>query len=167
MEEIINIDSLNLKATYKVKWLGDSNFNSLDNIKQANGILFNDEGKILIVNIIGNWQLPGGHIEKGESCEEALKREIREEADVEINNITPLGYLKVNEIKDGLLKPEFIQVYYFARIIKLNKQTIDPAHNKIPERKLIKPEKFTDYITWGNIGKEIINKSKKIFKKTL
>lgn len=163
MEKILNIGLTGFKATYKVKWSEDTDFDSLENIKQANGILFNKEGKILIINIVGNWQLPGGHIEGGESYDEGLKREISEEADVEIDNITPLGNLRIAEIKNGILKPEFIQVYYFGKISKLNEQTIDPAHNKIAERKFIKPGEFTNYVPWGKVGRVIIDKAKKVF----
>lgn len=163
MEEVLNIDLPGFKATYKVKWFEDIDVNILNNAKQVNGMLFNDEGKILIINIVGNWQLPGGHIEKGESYENGLRREISEEADVEVEDITPFGYLRIAEIKEGVLKPESIQLYCFAKIKRLNKQTVDPCYNKIAERKFIDPEKFTDYIPWDNIGKQIVNKSKKLF----
>lgn len=33
----------------------------------------------------GKWEFPGGRVEKGESYEECLKREIREELDIHIN----------------------------------------------------------------------------------
>ena len=76
MEEVLNIDLPGFKAAYKVKWFEDIDVNILNNAKQVNGMLFNDEGKILIINIVGNWQLPGGHIEKGESYENGLRRDI-------------------------------------------------------------------------------------------
>lgn len=163
MEEVINIDLPNFKATYKVKWSEDVDINILKNAKQVNGILFNNEGKILIINIVGNWQLPGGHIEKGESYEEGLRREISEEADIEVEDITPFGYLRVAEIKEGILQPESIQLYCLTKVKRLNKQTVDPCYNKISKRKFIDSEKFTTYIPWGNIGNHIANRSKELF----
>ena len=163
VEELLNIDLPKFKATYNVKWIEGTDFDSLKNVKQANGVIFNDEGNILIINIVGNWQLPGGHIEKGESYEDGLIREIDEEADAEIKDITPIGNLRVAEIKDGKIKPEIVQLYYFGRIERLKRQTIDPAFNKIGKRKFIEPEEFTNYIPWGNTGKKIIQKAKEVF----
>jgi len=37
------------------------------------------------------WDLFGGHVEEGESLEEALRREAREELDVELESFHPLG----------------------------------------------------------------------------
>lgn len=36
---------------------------------------------------VGEWQFPGGHLEYGESFEQCAKREAREEADIEIENV--------------------------------------------------------------------------------
>ena len=56
------------------------------------GIIYRDDGKFLIAqrNLNksqgGLWEFPGGKLEPGETCEEALAREIREEmaADIEV-----------------------------------------------------------------------------------
>ena len=56
------------------------------------GIIYRDDGKFLIAqrnlnkNQGGLWEFPGGKLEHGETCEEALAREIREEmaADIEV-----------------------------------------------------------------------------------
>ena len=48
-------------------------------------LVTNDLGEILLVNSPWRgWEYPGGLIEPGETFQEALKREVREEAGVEI-----------------------------------------------------------------------------------
>lgn len=60
-------------------------------------IIKNGEGKILITqrNLKksqgGSWEFPGGKIEKGETREEAIIREIKEELTIEINVESYLG----------------------------------------------------------------------------
>lgn len=45
----------------------------------AKGILWREEGVLLAANDRQEWELPGGHVEPGESPEEAVIREWREE----------------------------------------------------------------------------------------
>src|SRR5581483_11451779 len=53
--------------------------------------IFNDDGKLFITkrgkkakNERGKWEIPGGSVEFGETFEDAIKQEIREECGVEI-----------------------------------------------------------------------------------
>ena len=58
-------------------------------------LLTNDEGKILLVNSPWRgWEYPGGLIESGETFQEALRREVREEAGVEIEITGFVGICK-------------------------------------------------------------------------
>jgi putative (di)nucleoside polyphosphate hydrolase len=62
------------------------------------GILRNREGKILIcerLNIPGAWQFPQGGVDKGETIEQALKRELWEEI-----SLDP-GDFRIVEKRDG------------------------------------------------------------------
>lgn len=55
----------------------------------------NDEGKILLVNSPWRgWEYPGGLIEPGETFEQALHREVREESGVEIEITGFVGICK-------------------------------------------------------------------------
>lgn len=56
------------------------------------GLLFNGSGKILLLYLGGKgWDLPGGRIHKGESPEEALRREVREETGLCATSFDPLA----------------------------------------------------------------------------
>ncbi|MHA1381960.1 MAG: NUDIX hydrolase [Candidatus Helarchaeota archaeon] len=142
-----------------LKWKDSNNFSNLKNMTQSYGFIFDNLGRLLIVNPGRGWRLPGGGIEKNESPEEALIRECEEEADVEIFNIIPLGYIQAVGIKDGFEKD---LIRFAARIKKIKKQTKDPAENIINQRKFIKPEEFLNYCPWGKIGEMQLKKAIKI-----
>jgi mutator protein MutT len=60
--------------------------------------IFNKEGKLLVTlrgekakNERGKWEIPGGSVEFGETFEQAIKREIKEELGIEIEVLELLG----------------------------------------------------------------------------
>ena len=166
MKETMKVELPGFKAEYNLEWFDNIDFSSIENIKQVYGIVFNEEGEILIVNTVGNWQLPGGKPEEGESWEDTLIREAIEEADVEIEGLVPIGYQRVSEIKDKKEGETFAQLRVFAKIKNLNELTKDPATGIIPKRKFIKPEEFSSYCPWGKIGQHVIDKANHIYKKS-
>jgi len=53
-------------------------------------LIFNAEGKLFLMRSHkwkGKWVVPGGHIELGERMEDALRREVKEETNLDIRDI--------------------------------------------------------------------------------
>lgn len=69
-------------------------------IEVVGAAIMDDDGRVLIVRRNpgdtggGRWEFPGGKIDPGETAEEALVREIREELSVEIEELRDLGRVR-------------------------------------------------------------------------
>lgn len=159
---------INDSETSYLTWHPQKDLSNLENVEQVYGICFEKDGRMLIVNTTGNWCLPGGTPEKDESFEETLKREVDEEADVEIDNLIPLGYNEIKRFnKDSSKKDVFYQLRYIAKIVKVKKQTPDPAYNKISKRRFINPKDFFKYCPWGRPAEEMIERAVKVIGKII
>ena len=62
-------------------------------VVSVRALVFREESILLMQNINGPHILPGGRVEAGESHLDALRREIVEEAGVEIAGVRPLGFM--------------------------------------------------------------------------
>ena len=70
------------------------------------GLVTNDRGEILLVNSPWRgWEYPGGLIEPGETFQEALHREIREESGVEVEITGFVGICK--NVKMNIVNIDF------------------------------------------------------------
>lgn len=144
---------------YMLIWHDSDSFDELKgkDLQQSYGVCFCDS-KLVIVNNNGKWSLVGGHIEKGESPEEALVREIQEETNMRVIKQIPIGYQEV-------INPNGTTVYQlrsFCLVEPLGEFVSDPA-GSVTEIKLIDPKEYKNYFDWGKIGDRIIERAIEIY----
>lgn len=77
-------------------------------------ILFDDQRRILLLDHVfrgkNRWGVPGGFINNGEQPEEALRRELREEVSIEIDDVGLLFVRTLSDIRQ-------VEIYHRARVI--------------------------------------------------
>ena len=82
----------------------------------AAGALIDVEGRVLLAqrpsgkHMAGLWEFPGGKIEKGETPEQALVRELKEELEIDISEscLTPLTFASHRYEDFHLMMPLYI-----------------------------------------------------------
>lgn len=105
-----------------------------------------------------SWGLIGGTIEKGETFEETLKREVIEESNVQIEKSLPIGYQKVTDTRDGTF---VYQLRYVSIGHVLDPFVSDPA-GTITKVTFIHPDEYQTYFYWGKIGERIMERAKEL-----
>lgn len=81
------------------------------------GIVINEEEKILLIkHPRRGWEYPGGVVEVGETLEEALRREILEEAGVTIDIVGFVGICK--NVKLDIINIDFRCIYVSGEVTK-------------------------------------------------
>jgi ADP-ribose pyrophosphatase YjhB (NUDIX family) len=87
-------------------------------VPSANAIVVNDEGKILMIRRTdnGNWALPGGGMDPGETLTRTAIREVEEETGIQCEIIGLVGvYTNPHHVilytSDGEVRQEFSLVY--------------------------------------------------------
>ena len=114
-------------------------------VTQASGLCYTSAGKVLLVSQDGaHWALPGGHLEQGESLEQTLRREVREEACAEVLDCAYLGCQEIQEHDGEALLPSYYQARYWARVAP---GRFEPAH-ETRFRRLVAPGDVKAVLGW-------------------
>ncbi len=78
------------------------------------GLLFDEEGRILLLEHVfrpdSGWGIPGGFLARREQPPEGLRRELREEISVEIEDVEFL-------FARTLPRPKQVEIYFRARVV--------------------------------------------------
>ena len=90
------------------------------NSKPTASVLLTRGNKVLLARRsikpkLNYWDVPGGFLEEGEDPISGLRREIREELNLEIKNIKLLG-IYIDEYWTAGLKEKTLNIYYLAQI---------------------------------------------------
>ena len=118
------------------------------------------EGKLVLVysDKKGYWTPAGGAIEKGESIEEAVIREIKEETNMRVLKQKIIGYQEVFE-------PDRIHVQTRSIcIVEPYSPFISDPDGDITEIKLIDPKDYKKYFDWGEVGDYIMQRALELLK---
>lgn len=135
-----------------------------DRIKQVYGVCFVDDQIVIgYGGLKKSWGLIGGSVEPGETIEQTLKREVKEESNMAVLSFLPIGYQKLTNLENGKI---IFQLRCACKVKPLGEFTIDGGDGitdkGITEIKLIDPLTYREYFDWGQIGDHIIKKAIKL-----
>ncbi|NJN53884.1 MAG: NUDIX domain-containing protein [Anaerolineae bacterium] len=119
-------------------------------------LIFQNDCLLMTQLATRGWQIPGGHVEDGESLEMAVRREIYEETAVHVSNLHIWGYDKfvIQSAMPPAYKypfPESYQVGFIGNVTLL-----DPfvPTDEAAARKLMTPAEVRE-TTWGKNNEKI------------
>jgi len=131
------------------QWIHTEVPNDLE-VRQVYGFIFNSDGRILILEDEGQFNVPGGRPEKGENLEETLIREVLEEVQVTISLPEYLGYQLISA------EEKFAQVRMIALIDQTLPTALDPGTGRQYKRLLVPPIQVNGLLKWGEGGDQQI-----------
>lgn len=117
-------------------------------------------GKLVIVfnNVRKYWIPPGGGIEKGETYQEAVIREVQEETNMKVLHQELIGFQDIYE-PNRIVR----QTRSFCIVEPYGDFVSDPDGD-ISEIKLIDPKDYKQYFNWGEIGDRIMERAQEMLK---
>lgn len=127
------------------KWIDEKVPEGLE-IRQVYGFVFSPDGRILLLEDKGIFNLPGGKPENGESMSDTLIREAAEEIQIAIARPEYLGYqlTKTDEV--------FAQVRLIALIDQILPTMPDPSTGRKYFRLWVPPTQSNELLNWGESG---------------
>jgi ADP-ribose pyrophosphatase YjhB (NUDIX family) len=114
-------------------------------VTQALGLCFTADGLVVMVTWDGRqWSFPGGTVEHGESVEQALVREVAEEACARVVRCRYLASQHVADPRNPDGRPSYYQSRWWARV------ELDPwqPQDEMIGRRLAAPDQVLDTLSW-------------------
>lgn len=131
------------ERTTTFTWVGDDPAVAPSRV---HALAFTGDGRILLVGADVpevRWWLPGGGVEQGESAEQALARELDEEAGAVIDDHELLGYQRVDDPVDGRSH----HATYWCRVT-LPASFVPTC--EVTRNLVLRPEQFLEHLFWAD-----------------
>jgi ADP-ribose pyrophosphatase YjhB (NUDIX family) len=123
-------------------------------------VIGNFENQVPLVEYNGKKNnLPGGHVEQGESLEDAMHREIQEELNMKIVSWVPLGYQILSRPGD---KKVVYQFRVYAKLEKIGEFINDPG-GSVVGHKLVDINDVNNLIQYGKVGDRLVANCRQFF----
>jgi ADP-ribose pyrophosphatase YjhB (NUDIX family) len=125
---------------------------------QVGGVCFTVDGDIVLVTLDNvTWNVPGGHVEEGETVARSLAREVEEEACAIVEDAVLLGSQRVD---DPTKERPYYHTCFWARVRLV---PFDPQF-ETKRRIVVKPKDFLSTLYWGDrrIAKAIFDAAMRV-----
>ncbi len=114
---------------------------------------YGDKLVIVFAKNKGYWTPPGGGIEPGETYEEAVIREVKEETNMKVLKQKLIGYQDIYEPNRIIRQTRSVCI-----IEPIGEFIVDPDGD-VTEIKLIDPKDYKEYFDWGPVGDRLIDQA--------
>ncbi|OGE77430.1 hypothetical protein A3J19_01625 [Candidatus Daviesbacteria bacterium RIFCSPLOWO2_02_FULL_41_8] len=124
-------------------------------LNSIKGFCFYKDKMVMVYSQVkGYWLPPGGGIDPGETYEEAMVREIKEETNMKVLHQEVIGFQDAYE-NGKILR----QIRSFCIVEPHGDFISDPDEGEVIEMKLIDPADYKEYFDWGEVGDLIMQKA--------
>ncbi|NUQ57305.1 MAG: NUDIX hydrolase [Candidatus Paceibacter sp.] len=144
------------EQVFDVVYKEDDYLNNIEgkNLEAVHAFCFYKEKLIVVyADNKGYWAPPGGGIEKNETVEKAVEREVKEETNMKILHQEVIGYQDIYE-PGKIIR----QTRSFCLVEPYGEFVADPDGD-ITEIKFIDPKDYKKYFDWGEIGERIMQRA--------
>lgn len=105
-----------------------------ETVVASRGILYHNRKVLFVRQVSGEWVIPGGGLEKGETTRDCVMREFMEEVGLKVKIVTPLYF---DEFKNG--GRNCLALYYFVKM----EEDVEQEMKVKPEDDIVNAKWFT------------------------